>query len=225
MKLLAIDTSTEIASVALMVGNELFCEEQGSQKTHAQFLLPLIDKLMNQSGIQMSQLDGIVFGCGPGSFTGLRITCSIAKGLAYAHDLGLIPVGSLAAIAWSARELKNRPCDENVPVLAVLDARMHEMYWSYFAKGTFSSEDKVNGVHEIQLPEQQPVVLAGVGIDEYWADFPDAIKSQISEKINLYPNAEAMIRLALHADIRPVSVADAQPVYVRNQVTQGGSRG
>ncbi len=222
MKLLAIDTSTEIASVALMVGNELLCDEQGSQKTHAQLVLPLIDKLMNQASIQMSQLDGIVFGCGPGSFTGLRIACSIAKGLAYAHDLGVIPISNLAAIAWSARELKN---DMNVPVLALLDARMHEMYWSYFTKGHLSSEDRVNAVQEIQLPEQQSVIVAGVGIDEYWADFSEAIKSQISEKINLYPNAAAMIRLALYADIKPVSVVDAQPVYVRNQVTQGGSRG
>ena len=95
MKLLAIDTSTEIASVALMIGNELTCEEQGSQKTHAQLLLPMIDKLMVDAGLQLNQLDGIIFGCGPGSFTGLRIACSIAKGLAYAHDLGLIPVSSL----------------------------------------------------------------------------------------------------------------------------------
>lgn len=225
MKLLAIDTSTEIASVALMVGEELFCEEQGSQKTHAQLVLPLVDKLMNQAGIQINQLDGIVFGCGPGSFTGLRISCSIAKGLAYAHDLGLIPISSLAAIAWSARELKSKSHDVSVPVLAVLDARMHEMYWGYFAKGSMSSDGRVNAVQEIELPEQQSVILAGVGIEEYWADFPDALKSQISEKINLYPNAAAMIRLALHADIKPVSVADAQPVYVRNQVTQGGSRG
>ncbi|CEG57526.1 conserved protein of unknown function [Legionella fallonii LLAP-10] len=223
MKLLAIDTSTEMASVALMVDDKLSCEEQGSQKTHAQLVLPLIDKLMRQVGLStMKQLDGIIFGCGPGSFTGLRIACSIAKGLAYAHDLQLIPVSSLAAVAWSARELKN---DMNLPVLAVLDARMHELYWSYFAKGKLASEDKVNGAREILLPEQQPMVLAGTGIDDYWDDFPETLKSLISEKINLYPNAAAMIRLALHAAIKPVSVAEAQPIYVRNQVTQGGSRG
>ena len=222
MKLLAIDTATEMASVALMVGKELTCEEQGSQRTHAQLLLPMIDKLMVDAGLQMNQLDGIIFGCGPGSFTGLRIACSIAKGLAYAHDLGLIPVSSLAAIAWAARELKN---NENAPVLAVMDARMHEMYWSYFAPGALTSEEKVNAVQEIKLPDQQAVVLAGVGIEEYWADFPDSIKSQVSIKVNLYPNAAAMIRLAQHIGLKAISVDQAQPVYVRNQVTQGDSRG
>lgn len=222
MKLLAIDTSTEIASVAIMVDDELSCEEQGSQKTHAQLLLPLIDKLMVHAGLQMNQLDGIIFGCGPGSFTGLRIACSIAKGLAFAHDLGLIPVSSLGAIAWAARESEG---DINLPVLAVLDARMHEMYWSYFAEGSLVSEDKVNAVQEIQLPEQKPVIIAGVGIDEYWPDFPQQIKSRITNKITQYPNAAAMIHLAQHAEIKPVSAAQAQPVYVRNQVTQGGSRG
>lgn len=225
MKLLAIDTSTELASVAIMVGEEISCEEQGSQRTHAQLLLPMIDRLMVHAGLQMNQLDGIIFGCGPGSFTGLRIACSIAKGLAYGHDLGLIPVSSLGAIAWAARESAN---NVNVPILAVMDARMHEMYWSYFAPGELISEDRVNAVQEIQLPEQQPVILAGVGIDTYWADFPEGITSQISAKITLYPKADSMIRLAQGAAIKPVSVAQAQPVYVRNQVTQvtqGDSRG
>ena len=222
MNLLAIDTSTELASVAIMVGTELLCEEQGSQKTHARLLLPMIDRLMIHAGLQMNQLDGIIFGCGPGSFTGLRIACSIAKGLAYAHDLGLIPVSSLGAIAWSARELNN---NANSPILAILDARMHELYWSYFADGQLISEDKVNAAHEIQLPAQQSVVLAGVGIDEYWADLPDRIQSQISAKISLYPNAAAMIQLAQSAALKPISVAQAQPVYVRNKVTQGDARG
>lgn len=222
MKLLAIDTSTELASVAIMVGEEITCEEQDSQKTHAQLLLPMIDRLMVHAGLQMNQLDGIIFGCGPGSFTGLRIACSIAKGLAYAHDLGLIPVSSLASIAFAARELNN---NMNLPILAVLDARMHELYWAYFAQDKLLAEDRVNAAPEIQLPTPQPVVLAGVGIDEYWPEFSDSIKSQIITKVTLYPNAAAMIRLAMSAEIKPVPAVQAEPVYVRNQVTQGGSRG
>ncbi|BCA94774.1 tRNA (adenosine(37)-N6)-threonylcarbamoyltransferase complex dimerization subunit type 1 TsaB [Legionella antarctica] len=222
MKLLAIDTSTEIASIAVLVGAEISSEEQGSQKTHAQLLLPMIERLMAHAGLQMNQLDGILFGCGPGSFTGLRIACSIAKGLAYAHDLRLIPVSSLGAITWAARELHQDP---DLPVLAVLDARMNEMYWSYFAKGKVVSKELVTAVQDIQIPEQQSVVLAGVGIDEYWVNYPDSIKLQISDKVTLYPKAASMIHLAQHAELKPVSVAQAQPIYIRNQVTQGGSRG
>lgn len=222
MKLLAIDTSTAIASVALMVGDEFISEEQGSQKTHAQLLLPMIERLMVQTGSQLNQLDGIIFGCGPGSFTGLRIACSIAKGLAYAHDLGLIPVSSLGAIAFAVRKHKEY---KDSPILAVLDARMHELYWSYFAENQLVSADKVNAAQGIQLADMKSVVIAGVGVDLYWDAFSNQLKTQLSAKLELYPKAESMIELALKAEIRAVSAGEAQPVYVRNQVTQGDSSG
>lgn len=216
MKLLAIDTSTDTASVALLLGEELIHTTQGNQRTQAQFLLPMIDKLIVDSGLQMNQLDGIIFGCGPGSFTGLRIACSVAKGLAYAHDLGLIPVSNLAAIAWSARQKLANP---QAPILAVLDARMHEMYWAYYSAEQYTAEEGVNPVAEIHVPEHHSVVLAGVGIDEYWSDFSDVTKGRISEKLTLYPDAAAMIQLAQATAIQPIAAADAQPVYVRNNVT------
>lgn len=222
MKLLSIDTSTEMASVAVLSGENITSEEQGSQRTHAQLLLPMIDRQIAQSGLHLSDLDGIVFGCGPGSFTGLRIACSIAKGLAFAHDLKLIPVSSLAAIAWAARELRG---DKNAPVLAVLDARMQEMYWAYYQSGEFTAEEKVNAVQDIQAPAEQALLLAGAGIDLYWGDFSEQIKSQVTARLDVYPHAESMIRFVQHTGIISVSVADAQPVYVRNQVTQGGSHG
>ncbi len=216
MKLLAIDTSTDTASVAALLGKELFYKEQGDQKTQAQLLLPMIDGLMIDAGISMNQLDAIIFGCGPGSFTGLRISCSIAKGLAYAHDLGLIPVSSLATIAWAAQQ--SNP-EANLPVLAVLDARMHEMYWAYYAKDNFTAEERVNAVSDIILPQQQPFILAGIGVEEYWMNFPDDIKEQVSTRLTIGPNATAMIQLAMALEIQPISVAEAQPIYVRNKVT------
>lgn len=216
MKLLAIDTSTEIASIALHTGEELLCDEQSNPKTHAQFILPMINKLMVNAGLQMNQLDGIVFGQGPGSFTGLRIACSIAKGLAYAHDLGLIPVSNLVAIAWAARQHAQ---GAHVPVLTVLDARMHEMYWAYFGKDQWMGEERVSPVSEMNIPEEQSVILAGVGIDLYWDDFTSRIKSQISDKLLISPSAAAMIECAQFFALKPVSAAEAHPVYVRNKVT------
>ncbi|WP_454781078.1 tRNA (adenosine(37)-N6)-threonylcarbamoyltransferase complex dimerization subunit type 1 TsaB [Legionella sp. WA2022007384] len=216
MKLLAIDTSTETASVALFTGEELLCEEQSNQKTHAQFILPMIDRLMGNAGLHMNQLDAIVFGRGPGSFTGLRIACSIAKGLAYANDLQLIPVSSLAAIVWSVRQQKQT---NNVAVLAVLDARMHEMYWAYFDENQWNAEEHVNSVQELRVPEKHAVILAGVGIDAYWNDFTPEIKSLISDKITINPSAAAMIQFVKCSGLKPLSAAQAQPVYVRNKVT------
>ena len=221
MKLLAIDASTEMASVALMLGDQIFALEQGSQRTHAQLLLPLIDKLLSDAKTTVAQLDGIVFGCGPGSFTGLRIACSIAKGLAYPHNLPLYPVSCLGAIAALARE----QLGPDTNVLAVIDARMQEMYWGYYAQNILVTEDKVSAVQAIQVPYATPFVVAGVGMDLYWPELPDPLKGQVTSQLNLYPNAASMLRLVSLAGIQPVSVAQAQPIYVRNQVTQGESRG
>src|ERR1700733_12183845 len=102
MNLLAIDTSTTRASLAINLGGEILSKEQDAQHSHARLLLPMIEQLLAEAQLTINQLDGIVYGCGPGSFTGLRIACSIAKGLAYAHDLPLFPVSSLAAIAHKA---------------------------------------------------------------------------------------------------------------------------
>lgn len=222
MKLLAIDTSTDVASVALLVGDELRCDEQGGLRTHAQLLLPMIDKLLINSGVLLSQLDGIVFGCGPGSFTGLRIACSIAKGLAYAHDLPLYPVSSLAAIVSAVREQKEYT---HCAVLALIDARMNELYWGYYGAEALIVPDRVTPVEAIELPQGQSVVLAGVGIETYWPAFPEALKPQVITRLTQYPLAMSMIHLVRHAKIKPVLAAHAEPVYVRNQVTQGDARG
>jgi tRNA threonylcarbamoyladenosine biosynthesis protein TsaB len=216
MKLLAIDTSTEIASVALFTGEELLCDEQSNQKAHAQFILPMIDRLMVRAGLSMSHLDAIAFGRGPGSFTGLRIACSIAKGLAYAHDLGVIPVSSLVAIAWGVRQQEQM---SHLPVLAVLDARMHELYWAYFAADEWSADERVAPAKELYIPEQQSVVLAGVGGDLYWEDFSAEMKIRIGDKLTTYPSAAAMIQFAQFAALQPIPAAQAQPLYVRNKIT------
>lgn len=221
-KLLAIDTSTEIASLALRLDDEVVSVHQDSQKKHAQFLLPLIDKLLADAQISLGQLDAIIFGCGPGSFTGLRIACSIAKGLAYAQDLGLIPVSSLAAIAWAARVLHQ---DKPMPVLSVLDARMRELYWAYFDAEENTSKEYVSPAQVIDLKRNQELLIAGVGLDEYWENIPEQIKSHCKAKYTVYPDAAAMIQLAQETQMPKISAAQAQPIYIRNQVTQGGVGG
>jgi tRNA threonylcarbamoyladenosine biosynthesis protein TsaB len=214
MKWLAIDTSTDMASVSLLHGEEVLCETQKNQKTHAQFILPMIDKLMANAGLLMNQLDAIVFGRGPGSFTGIRIACSVAKGLACAHDLGLIPVSNLSAIAWSVRQQVT-----HLPVLAVMDARMNELYWAYFAQKEWDAEEQVNSVQEIYVPKDQPVALAGVGIDLYWEGFSKEIKSQCETRLTVYPSAASMLHYAQHLALKPIAATQAQPIYVRNKVT------
>ncbi|QDP72053.1 tRNA (adenosine(37)-N6)-threonylcarbamoyltransferase complex dimerization subunit type 1 TsaB [Legionella israelensis] len=221
MNVLAIDTSTEIASLALKVNHERFTLEEGQQKTHAKLLLPLIDRLLTQADVRVNQLDAIVFGRGPGSFTGLRVACSIAKGLAYAHDIRLVPVSTLAAIAFEARQQSSK----DTAVLAVLDARMQEIYWSVYTSSCFQTTEHVSPASDIQLPQLYSFILAGVGFEPYIEAMPESIREQISEQRLVYPKASAMIELAETGQFAAVSVNEARPVYIRNKVTQGDARG
>lgn len=212
MKLLAIDTSTEIASLALMANGEVCSESLACQRMQAQKILPMIENLLATAELQLRDLDGIVFGQGPGSFTGLRIACSIAKGLAYARDLPLYPVSTLSAIAEEARSLSALP---DQAVLAVLDARMQELYWGYFPASSLKAEEKVSAAEAIALPSDKNCLLAGLGFELYAPVFSSYSKTSI------HPKASFMIQVMQKSSISPVEVCDAQPVYIRNTVTQG----
>ena len=218
MKLLAIDTSTDLATVALTVNGELYTEEQTGTRQHAQFLLPMIDRLLSMAGLSCHELEGIVFGRGPGSFTGLRIACSVAKGLAYAHDLPMYPVSGLAAIAYEI--------GLGVPVLTMIDARMHQVYWAYFEKDLVNVPEQVSAPEDIELIIAKPLILAGVGFEPYAHQLPSALQAHIIQQQVVFPRAQSMVGLVESGKIKPISAKAALPVYVRNQVTQGGgSRG
>ena len=223
MKLLAIDTSTDLATVAVSIGNEIIEEEKLGTREHAQVLLTMIDSLLSSAAISINQLDGIVFGRGPGSFTGLRITCSIAKALGYAHDLPLYPVSSLASIATEV--YINDPAYKNSQVLAVMDARMQELYWGVYNKGIGSVEESVCAPANIVVSEDLPTILAGVGFESYTALFSPQVSAKIYKSHVIYPHAKTMLRLVQSGSIEAVSAENAQPIYVRNQVTQGVPRG
>ena len=216
MNLLAIDTSTEHASVAILINGTFYTEEQTCQKTHAQVILPIIERLLVRADTTLNNLDGLVFGCGPGSFTGLRIACSISKGLAYALNLDLFPVSTLAAITWSARQALN---DDTLEVLSVVDARMKELYWGVFKSTQYEAQEKVGKPEEIITVYNQPIVLAGVGFDVYLEQMTTSIREQISHCLTVYPSAVAMIEMVTQLNWPRIDVAQAKPVYVRNRVT------
>ena len=218
-RLLVIETATERASVALLVQGHLESREHVGSKSHAQAILGSVDELLKQADVSLSQLDGIVFGCGPGSFTGLRVACSIAKGLAYGHDLPLYPVSSLAAIMEEAQFLAVHRDDNSsalsLPVLAMIDARMQQVYWT----SSLDGHEQVSFVRDIELPGTSDFILAGVGWEHYEQEFPAVMTQRLTQRWSLYPSAFAMVRLVLRGVVQPVSASEAQPVYVRNQVT------
>ena len=99
LTLLALDTATEACSVALLHQGEKTFLDEVAQRTHTQRILPMIDEILVNSGLRLSQVDGVAFGRGPGSFTGVRISAAVAQGLALAADLPVIPVSDLMAMA------------------------------------------------------------------------------------------------------------------------------
>jgi len=125
MRFAAIDTAADTCSVALWQDGEIAALEQPAVNRHGELLLPLFTRLMDQAGVSSSALDAIVFGAGPGSFTGVRIACAVAQGLAFAHDLPVLGVSTLEAIA------ENAGVDR---VIACQDARMHEVYLAAYAR-------------------------------------------------------------------------------------------
>lgn len=213
-KLLAIDTSTEQASIALLVFDKLFSKTNPNVKQHADCILPMISELLLEADLNLKDLDGIVFGCGPGSFTGIRVSCSIAKALAYAHSLPMYPVTSLHAIAYTASEGN---FTENTSFLALLDARMQEFYWQYFSDLQVGKPE-VASLENIVIPDTSKLVVCGPNIKLFIENLSQHVQNNIFEVKEVFPIAADMIRLVQKGYISPVTANQALPLYVRNKV-------
>ena len=145
MKILSIDTATEACSVALLVDGD--CREiyELIPRQHTERVLPMVDELLKLADLPLSQIDAIAFNCGPGSFTGVRVGTSVAQGLAFSHDLPVVPVSSLAALAQNAFRIEGKE-----RVLSTIDARMNEMYWGcYVLDGELMRLDGIEQVSPV----------------------------------------------------------------------------
>src|SRR5271165_5262780 len=123
MRILALDASTDVCAAALGDGASWVERMELAGQRHSELLLPMVRALLSEARLELPDLDGIAFGAGPGSFTGLRIACGVAQGLALGTNLPVIGVATLEAMAESARSRSG--CSR---VIAALDARMHEVY-------------------------------------------------------------------------------------------------
>jgi tRNA threonylcarbamoyladenosine biosynthesis protein TsaB len=225
MKLLAFDTSTERLSIAVQSGlPATVWQHDGPGGAQASLqLIPTIKALMAQAQLSFDQLDAIVFGMGPGSFTGLRTACSVAQGLAFAAGVPVLPVNTLLAVAEGAR--LHYPNAAALDVTALLDARMDELYRARFAYTDgqwreLQPAGLVKPEHDAQLdsPPQGQRLLAGNVFEAYGSRLLD----QHTERVVAWPTAPAMLRLApslLQAGFG-VPAAQAMPLYVRDKVAQ-----
>jgi tRNA threonylcarbamoyladenosine biosynthesis protein TsaB len=214
-KLLAFDTSTEHLSVAVLHGDTLHAHNGVGGAQASTTLLPLIQQLLGEARLALGELDAIVFGRGPGSFTGLRTACSVAQGLAFGANVPLLPVDTLLAVAEEARHAFGAK-----QVVAVLDARMDQLY---AARYDFEADGPLGGNDEPLLlsPEALEVpagwALAGNAFAAYGPRLAPA-----AARHDALPSATAMLRLApaLLAAGRTVPAAQAWPLYVRDKVAQ-----
>lgn len=226
MKLLALDTATEACSCALLY--DLAQSERSVMTTrhHAELILPMIDEVMQQANLRPQHLDAVVMGCGPGSFTGLRIACGVAQGIAFAANVPIIPISSLAALAQAAYR------DKGVThVLAAIDARMGEVYWGEYVLGEnqlmqLCGEESVCPPESVKLLEN----TAAYGVGSGWAAYSTALLKALGTVVTLsveaettYPQASAMLPLAVAAFEQGLAVSPelALPIYLRNKVVHG----
>ena len=216
MKLLVLDTSTEYCSAALWLDGEVRARRVRADQQHSSLLLPMVDELLRESAQRLRQLDGIAYGAGPGSFTGLRIACAVTQGLAFGADLPVAGVSTLESIA------EQTGADR---VLTVLDARMAEVYWAAYQREATGWRCVVEPAlalpGSVRVPEGGNWVGAGngfVALGEVLHPHLGAQLLRIDDTI--MPDAAAMAPLAAQAFERGDSMdaALAAPIYLRDKV-------
>ena len=217
---LALETSTEICSAALAAGDRIEARTLTAPREHTRHILAQVDELLRGAGVVAGDLAAVAFGRGPGTFTGVRVATALAQGLAVARGLSLLPVSSLAALAWKAWG-EHRIS----PVLAAVDARLEEVYWAMFEVGAedFSVLHPESLSPPAELLAQLPVLPGGwQGAGSGWAlpDMQLAAEMAAAVDPGLRPDAQSVLELALR-DFRAGRIADfeqAQPTYLRHPV-------
>ena len=218
---LALETSTDLCSVALATGGRIKECTRETPREHTRHVLGQVDELLHAAGLTVAELDAVAFGRGPGTFTGVRLATAVAQGLAVARGLSLLPVSSLAALAWRCwRE------DAVSPVLAAMDARLEQVYWGMYTVDS----DTLSVLHSETLssPAQLQAALSslpgdwhGAGSGAALPGLRDAIGTGAGEwRLELRPDARAVLELAL-VDFRAGRTAgfdQAQPLYLRDPV-------
>ena len=215
---LAFDTSTDVLSIGVSANGrtEVRTLAGGAQASNS--LIPAAMEMLMQVGVGLVQLDAIVFGRGPGSFTGLRTACSVAQGLAFGANIPVLPVDTLLAVAEEARVLAGVGA-QPLTVLALLDARMDEVYSAaYHWDGqhwSMQSPLRVSAPEHVALSADAPrLLLAGNAFEAYGGRLPTG------ECVRALPTAAALLRLApaLMAAGQAVPAEQAMPLYIRDKV-------
>lgn len=222
MNILALDTSSTACSVAVLVDDKMSFLHRIMPLQQAQSILPMIEELLSLNKISLSQLDAIAFGCGPGSFTGVRIATSVTQGLAYALGLPVIAISSLAALAQAAyRELGWKK------LLAGVDARIQEVYWGAYQVNEQGLVMLV-GQEKVCVPAEVPLLDDNqwYGVGNAWDVYAQQMTyTPVAIDSSRLPTAQGVLELAKIKYIQKewVMAKDALPVYLRDSVAKKSS--
>lgn len=216
MKILAIETSGEHGSVALLTGESVHGQALEGHARHSEHLLPAIQQLLAQAGMSLTELDALAFGAGPGAFTGLRLACGVVQGLALGTGLPVVPVCSLQALALEAPP---------GPTLVAMDARMGEIYTAAYANDgrepRESAPPRCIPPEDLSVAEEEGWSGIGSGFIAYPTRLPPALLAAMkSVDGQRTPTAEAVARIACLKVARgeTLTAALAAPIYVRDKV-------
>ncbi len=232
MKILALDTSSNACSAALLEGQQdsYSCIErfEVAPRQHTQLILPMIDSVLDEAGYDIKQVDVLAFGCGPGAFTGVRVATGVVQAIAYGADLPVASISSLAAIAQEHAQL-------NKQLLVANDARMGEVYFgAYKMKQGFMT---LMDHEQVMKPEQLESVLNGsINNSEWsmvgngWSVYQEQLLSLSSQCLpteaiddeSSYPQAKNIAFLALNDMVQEslIRAEQVRPVYLRDNVAK-----
>lgn len=225
MNLLALETSTEYLSLAVQCGSQCFAMHEQTGAAASQRILPEVARLLAESGLGLSDLDGIIYGMGPGAFTGVRVAVGVAQGLAFGANVPVVGISSLLAVAQAAWQ--NTQAEKRIPqkIIVCLDARMGEVYHAAFVRE--DNHWQTVSAPVVCKPDAVPALqdgdwwAAGSG----WSVFTEVLSQQYPLQLagvrsDLVPDARVMLSLAMPAFVLGQTQAahEAAPLYVRNRV-------
>jgi tRNA threonylcarbamoyladenosine biosynthesis protein TsaB len=218
MNILALDTCTEQCSTALLINSQLFSQSTPTQRGHSDLVLSMLDELFAESESSIEHIDVLAFGRGPGSFTGVRVGVGVAQGIAFAREIPVIPVSTLASVAQQA--IDNFGANR---VAVAIDARMGEVYAAHFESqnglAVLLDDEQVCSPELFKPLTEEEWFAAGTG----WREFNETLTENFGEQLagveaEILPEAASIIKLAKGAKTVPAD--QALPVYLRNNVAK-----
>ncbi len=221
MNILALESSSEACSAALISGDNLIARYRLAPRRHAELLLSMLDELLREAGIEKQALGGLAYGHGPGSFTGVRISAAMVQGISLAHDIpvvGISTLQSMAHLCWRKYGHAN--------ILTALDARMREVYFAAYrveseGKAPLHTEEQLAAPGSVRIPDSGKWVGAGTGWKTYRPELSQGCAPILESVLDyIYPHAMDVALLARQRFLagQGKSAEQVMPVYLRNKV-------